>query len=161
MLSHKLLLDEVEEDYLLLAIHSSLEDYKITYYLNKYLQINFSRAKQDLDFNHGVVQALYPLFLFKEPAKYRNYFLIKNKFKGAVKKVISSGSLFTDDEVTTKSTFLIPEYKEVDYFLKIDEDLSQDQLQILINKIAAIPNIQTIYEVDQTQLKSKNNLILE
>ena len=161
MLSHKLLLEEVEEDYLLLAIHSSLEDYKISYFLNKYLQINFSRAPQDLDFNHGTVQALYPLFVFKEPAKYRNYFLIKNKFKGPVKKVISSGSLFTEEDVTTKSSFLIPEYKEVDYFLKIDEDLRDDQFQTLINKIAVIPNIQTIYEVDHSQLKSKNNLILE
>lgn len=161
MLSHKLLLDEVEDDYLLLAIHSSLEDYKISYFLNKYLQINLSRARHDLDFNHGAVQALYPLFLFKEPARYRNYFLIKNKFKGSVKKVISSGSLFTEEDVTTKSSFLIPEYKDVDYFLKIDEDLSPDQLQILINKIDSIPNIQTIYEVDHTQLKSKNNLILE
>lgn len=161
MLSHKLLLDEVEEDYLLLAIHSSLEDYKITYFLNKYLQINFSRARQDIDFNHGAVQALYPLFLYKEPAKYRNYFLIKNKYQGPVKKVTSSGSLFTEEDVTTKSSFLIPEYKEVDYFIKIDEDLNQAQLQVLINKIAAIPSIQTVYEIDHTQLKSKNNLILE
>ncbi len=161
MLSHKLLLDEVEEDFLLLAIHSSLEDYKISYFLNKYLQINLSRARQDLDFNHGAVQALYPLFLFKEPAKYRNYFLIKNKFKGAVKKVISSGSLFTEEDLTTKSSYLIPEYKDVDYLLKIDEELDKDQVQKLIMKIASIPNIQTIYEVDHNQLKSKNNLILE
>jgi hypothetical protein len=161
MLSHKLLLDEVEEDYVLLAIHSSLEDYKITYFLNKYLQVNFSRARHDLDFNHGAVQALYPLFIFKEPTKYRNYFLVKNKFRGALKKVVSSGSLFTEEDVTSKSSYLIPEYKDVDYFLKIDEELSPDQIQNLLNRIATIPNVQTIYEVDHTQLKSKNNLILE
>ncbi len=161
MLSHKLLLDEVEEDYLLLAIHSSLEDYKIAYFLNKCLQINFIRARQDLDFNHGAVQALYPLFLFKEPAKYRNYFLIKNKFKGPVKRVISSGSLFTEEEVSSRNSYLIPEYKEVDYFLKMDEDINHDQFQKLISKIATIPNVQTIYEVDHNKLKSKNNLILE
>lgn len=161
MLSHKLMLDEVEEDYLLLAIHSSLEDYKIAYLFNKYLQINFARARQDLDFNHGTVQALYPLFLFKEPAKYRNYFLIKNKYKGPVKRVISSGSLFNEEEVSSRSSYLIPEYKEVDYFFKIDEDLSHEQFQLLINKIATIPNVQTVYEVDHNQLKSRNNLILE
>lgn len=161
MLSHKLWLDEVEEDYLLLAIHSSLEDYKIAYYLNKYLQISFIRARQDLDFNHGAIQALYPLYLFKEPAKYRTYYLIKNKYKGPVKKVISSGSLFTEEDVSSQNSYLIPEHKEVDYFLKIDEDLNRDQFQKLINRIAVIPNVQTIYEVDYTQLKSKNNLILE
>lgn len=161
MLSHKLLLDEVEEDYLLIAIHSSLEDYKIAYFLNRCLQINLIRARQDLDFNHGEVQALYPLFIYKEPAKYRNYFLIKNKFKGPVKRVISSGSLFSEEDVTSRNSFLIPEYKEVDYFFKVDEDLTQEEFQVLINKISGIPNIQTIYEVDHTQLKSKNNLILE
>ncbi len=161
MLSHKLLLDEVEEDYLLLAIHSSLEEYKIAYNLNKHLQINFSRARQDLDFNHGAVQALYPLYLFREPAKYRTYFLIKNKYKGPLTKVISSGSLFTEEDLSSQNSYLIPEYRDVDYFLKIDEDMDQDKIQKLINKIAAIPNVQTIYEVDHTQLKSKNNLILE
>lgn len=159
MLSHKL--DEVEEDYLLLAIHSSLEEYKIAYNLNRHLQINFSRARQDLDFNHGAIQALYPLYLFREPAKYRTYYLIKNKFAGPVKKVISSGSLFGDEEFSSKNTYLIPEHKDVDYFLKIDEDLDQDSLERMIGQIAAIPNVQTIYEVDHTQLKSRNNLILE
>jgi len=161
MLSHKLMLDEVEEDYLLLAIHSSLEEYKIAYYLNRHLQINFSRARQDLDFNHGAVQALYPLYLFKEPAKYRTYYLIRNKFAGPVKKVISSGSLFTEEEVSSKNSYLIPEHKDVDYFLKIDEDIDAPDLEKMINQIASIPNIQTIYEVDHTQLKSRNNLILE
>lgn len=161
MLSHKLLLDEVEEDYLLLAIHSSLEEYKIAYYLNRHLQINFSRARQDLDFNHGAVQALYPLYIFREPVKYRTYFLIKNKFSGPVKKVISSGSLFNEEEVPSMNSYLIPEHREVDYFLKVDEDLDEDGVEKMINQIAAIPNVQTIYEVDHTQLKSRNNLILE
>ena len=161
MLSHKLMLDEVEEDYLLLAIHSSLEEYKIAFNLNRHLQINFSRARHDIDFNHGAVQALYPLYLFREPAKYRTYFLIKNKFRGPVKKVVSSGSLFTEEEVSAKDSFLIPEYKVVDYFLKIDEDLNEEQLEKLVSRIAGIPNVQTVYEIDHTQLKSKNNLILE
>ncbi|CAN5281409.1 hypothetical protein BH23BAC2_BH23BAC2_24870 [soil metagenome] len=161
MLSHKILLDEVEEDYLLLAIHSSLEEYKIAYYFNKYLLTHFTRAKQDLDFNHGAVQAIYPLYSFKEPEKYRSYYLIKNKYKGSVKKVISSGSLFKEEDVSTQKTNLIPEFKEVDYFLKVEDDIDPDEALSLINRISEIPNIVTTYKVDQYKLRSRNNLILE
>ena len=144
----------------MLAIHSSLEEYKVAFYLNKYLQINLKRARVDVDFNHGDVQALYPLYQFKEPAKYRSIHLIKNKYKGPVKKVVSSG-LFTEEEVSPQQTYLIPEYREVDYFLKIEEDLEAKPFQRMINRISLIPNIITVYSVDPYQLKSKNNLILE
>ena len=161
MLSHKLILEEEKEDYQLLAIHSSLDEFKMAYLLNKHLEINMRRSRLDLDFNHAEVLANYPLYIFKEPVKYRNYYLIKNKYTGPLKKLISSGSLFNEDEGTPQITYLIPEFKEVDFFLKVEEDLGQEQLQKLINKIAFIPNVITIYAVDANQLKSKNNLILE
>ncbi len=161
MLSHKLVLEEVEEDYHLLAIHTSLEEYKMAYLLNKHLQVSFHRARVDLDFNHGNVQALYPLYQFKDPVNYRAYYLIKNKYKGPVKKIVSSGSLFSGDEVSPQLTYLIPENKEVDYFLKIDEDIDLDKLQEMILSIASISNVLTAYVVDPNRLKSKNNLILD
>ena len=161
MLSHKLVMDDVEEDYHLLAIHCSLEEYKLAFFLNRHLQIRLKRARTDLDFNHGSVQALYPLYSFKEPEKYRTYYLIKNQFKGPVKKVVSSGSLFVEEEVSPQVTYLIPEYREVDYFIKIEEDMNAVRAQEILNKIASIPNIVTTYSVDPNQLKSKNNLILE
>lgn len=161
MLSHKLMLEDVEEDYQLLAIHSSLEEYKLAYFLNKQLKINMSRARVDLDFNHGPVEATYPLYIFKEPAQYRNYYLIKNKYKGPVKKIVSSGSLFVEEEFTPQITYFIPEYKDVDFFLKIEEDPDPEKLLEYLNKISLIPNIVTVYTVDANMLKSKKNLILE
>lgn len=161
MLSHKLLLDDVEEEYQLLAIHGSLEEYKMAYFLNKHLHLKLKRARVDVDFNHGNIQALYPLFVFKQPARYRTYNLIKNKYKGPAKKVVSSGSLFIEEEVSPQITYLIPEYKEVDYFLKIEDDEEIGNFQKMINTITLIPNVITAYAVDTGQLKSKNNLILE
>lgn len=161
MLSHKLVFDDVEEEYHLLAIHSSLEEYKLAYLLNKHLQITLKRARFDLDFNHGSIQALYPLYSLKEPENYRTYYLIKNKYKGPVKKVVSSGSLFIEDEVSPQVTYLIPEFRDVDYFMKIEEDLDGAGVQRILNIVASIPNIITTYLVDANQLKSKNNLILE
>ncbi len=161
MLSHKLLLDDEEEDYDLLAIHSTLEDYKIAFFLNKLLHLNLKRARYDVDFNHGDVQALYPLYVFKEPAKYLSVYLIKNKYKGANKKVICAGSLFSEEEFSPRATFFIPEYKEVDYFLKIEGVLEKGELEKWLNRITLIPNSLTTFKVDPKQLKSKNNLILD
>lgn len=161
MLSHKLVLEEVEEDYHLLAIHTSLEEFKMAFLLNKHLQISFKRARVDLDFNHGEVQALYPLYHFKDPAHYRAYYLIRNKYKGPVKRIVSSGSLFFEEELSPQITYLIPEYKDVDFFLKIDEDLDLKKQQEILSLIASIANVVTTYIVDPNRLKSKNNLILE
>lgn len=161
MLAHKLVLEDVEEDYHLLALHSSLEEYKIAFLLNKCLQLGLQRASVDLDFNHGEIEAQYPLYTFKQPDKYRAYHLIKNKYKGDVKKVISSGSLFIEEEVSPQITHLIPEFRDVDYLLKIEEDLEVHEVNALVGKLVSIPNIITAYAVDVDQLKSKNNLILE
>lgn len=161
MLSHKLLLDDVEEDFHLIAIHSSIEEFKMAFNLNKCLRISLKRSHFDVDFNHGTVQAQYPLYEFKEPANYRCIYLIKNKYKGPVKKITSSGSLFIEEEVSPQQTYLIPEYKEVDYFLKIEEDMETVQMQEFLNSISLVPNVITAYLVDVNQLKSKNNLILE
>jgi hypothetical protein len=160
MLAHKLVLED-EEDYHLLALHSSLEEYKIAFFLNKFLQIGLKRASVDVDFNHGEIQAQYPLYTFKEPEKYRAYHLLKNKYKGEVKKVISSGSLFVEEEMAPQITYLIPEFRDVDYFLKIEEDLEARDVNALVAKLISIPNVITAYTVDVDQLKSKNNLILE
>ena len=161
MLSHKLLLDDVEDSYHLLAIHSPLEDFKMAFLLNMSLQLSLRRAAVDVDFNHGEVQALYPLFSYREPAKYRTYHLFKNKYKGSVKKVVSSGSLFIEEEISTQLTYLIPEFKKVDYFLKIEDDLEEGLVQDVLNAISRIPRVITTYIVDVDQLKSKNNLIVD
>jgi hypothetical protein len=161
MLSHKLMLDDVDDHFHLLAIHSSIEEFKMAFLLNKNLQLSLKRAAIDVDFNHGEVQALYPLYFYKEAAKYRTYYLFKNKYKGSVKKVVSSGSLFIEDEISTQLTYLIPEYKKVDYFLKIEDDLGEELIQELLNAISRIPRVITTYIVDVNQLKSKNNLIVD
>ena len=61
-------------------------------------------------------------------------------------------------EVATK-VYLLPEFKKVDYFLKIENNedaVSMSNIQILLN---TIDNVSTVYSVDMNQIKSKNNLI--
>ena len=51
MAVHKLLVDDFEDsNYSLLAVHCEMEDYRLAYYLNKYLETRLARTKEDLDF---------------------------------------------------------------------------------------------------------------
>jgi len=59
----------------------------------------------------------------------------------------------------TKTSSLIPEKNKVDYFIKINGSLSQNNLQDILMKINNTNNIITSYILDPYNLKSKENLI--
>ncbi len=161
MQSHKLLLDVEEEHFYLIAIYSSLEGYKMAYFINKYLKIKLERERRDIDFNYADYQAVYALYSHKDPNTYRNFYLVSNKFKGEPKKILSSGSLFAEEEVRPQEVNLIPEYGRVDYFLKISEEIEQKEFTRILTKVAQIPQIQTAHAVEVNKIKSKQNLIFE
>ena len=52
MAIHKLDLGEFDEiDYYLIAIHTSLEDYRLAYFINQKLPINLSKSKNEIQIN--------------------------------------------------------------------------------------------------------------
>ena len=71
----------------------------------------------------------------------------------------SSGSLFTANERVLKTYHLLPEFKKVDYFIKISNDDLQFDEETIIKHIKSIPQIVTTYTVDVESIKSKDNLI--
>ena len=52
--------------------------------------------------------------------------------------------------------YLIPEKREVDYFLKVEGD---EDPPGLLDKLLSIPRLVTAYRLDASGLKSKHNLI--
>ncbi len=161
MQSHKLLLDVEDEHFYLIAIYSSLEAYKLAYSINKYLKVKLERERLDIDFNHSEYQAQYALFSHKDPKNYFNLHLVANKFKGEPKRILSSGSLFEEEELSPQEVYLVPEYNKVDYFLKFSEELSEKEFSRMLTKIGQIPQIQAAHRVNINELKSKQNLIFE
>jgi len=161
MQSHKMLLEVEDEYFNLIAIYSSLEGYKMAYFLNKHLKIRLKRERIDIDFNHAEYNALYALFSYKDPNSYYSLDLVANKFKGEAKKILSSGSLFKEEELSPQEVNLIPEYNKVDYFLKISEEIQPKQFNRILNKIGQLPGVQGAYAIEVDNLKSKQNLIFE
>ncbi|WP_066222578.1 IPExxxVDY family protein [Formosa haliotis] len=159
MAIHKLNLEDFldEIDYILIAIHSRLEDYRLAYYLNKNLNLSLTRRAQDIDYEY--FSAAYSIFEWKDKSNLITYNLVSNICKREEDSLQSSGSLFTNQEKIIKSYNLIPELKNVDYLMKITKEDLQISEQIIVNKIQQIPQVITTYTVNVDQLKSKDNLI--
>jgi hypothetical protein len=160
MAIHKLDLDEFDEiDYHLIAIHTTLEDYRLAYFINQHLPVNLSKSKEEILISIKQGDTQFSRFYFDDEDNFISWNLIQNKNEVVGKKEITNQDLFSNStqEVATK-VFLLPELKKVDYFLKIESD---DDLQIneIVKKLKAIKSLSTVYVVDTETIKSKNNLI--
>ena len=150
--THKIFEDFYEETFGLIAIHSSLEDYAIVYALNNSLRTKLKRSPADLDMSENFS---FPFFEWKDELNQRNWTLITNY--SSKEESAGSEDLFKN-EISYTAHYLIPEHREVDYFLKIEQD-DYEIDETLIRVIQEIPKIITAYPIDVDQLKSKNNLI--
>ena len=159
MAVHKLVLDNLfeESSYTLIGLHCTLEDYRIAYLLNRYLGINLLRKPLDLDFNNSM--SSYSVFEWKDNKHLTTWNLFSNICKREVDLKRNYGSLFEIQDPVIKTYNLIPEYKQVNYFLKIENEYTDSREKYFVNRILRIPQIVTAYCIDANQLKSKNNLI--
>jgi hypothetical protein len=161
MAIHKLDLGEFDEiDYHLIAIHTSLEDYRLAYFINQKLPINLSKNKNEIQINIKEGETKFSRFYYHDAEKEISWNLIQNKNEVVQQKKDNGQNLFSNItlEVSTK-VYLLPEYKKVDYFLKIenmDETMDVAEIQDLLN---TIESISTVYAVETNKIKAKNNLI--
>jgi len=161
MAIHKLDLGEFDEiDYHLIAIHTSLEDYRLAYFINQKLPINLGKSENEIQINIKEGETKFSRFYFYDKEVAISWNLIQNKNEVIQQKNDTNQNLFSNIkmEVSTK-VYLLPEFKKVDYFLKIEnleETIEVEQIQSLLN---TIDSISTAYRVETNKIKSKNNLI--
>ncbi|MBT8184509.1 MAG: IPExxxVDY family protein [Flavobacteriaceae bacterium] len=150
--THKIFDDFNEETFALVALHSSLEDYAMVYALNNSLKTQLKRSRMDLDISENFS---FPFFEWKDALNHRTWTLITNC--SSKEDNTGSGDLF-QDEISYTTHYLIPEHREVDYFLKIEQDDNEVD-EAMIEAILGIPEIITAYHIKVEKLKSKINLI--
>ena len=93
MALHKLLIDDISDDtYSLMAIHCTLEDYRVAYLLNQYLNINLIRKSKDLDFKY--IASSYSIYEWKDKNQLITWNLVSNVCKKEEDSLTSTGSLF-------------------------------------------------------------------
>ena len=161
MAIHKLNLGDFDEiDYNLIAIHTSLEDFRLAYFINQKLPINLSKSKDEVQINIKEGETNFSRFYYYDLEKAISWNLIQNKNEVSQQKKDTVYNLFSNVtmEITTR-VFLLPEFKKADFFLKIEnnEDITDvSKIRIILN---TIDSISAVYTVDTNQIKSKNNLI--
>ena len=156
MAIHKIQINDfISDDYELIAIHSSLEDYKLAYRLNKELGLQLQKNDNYIEISISEGKSAFENFAFDDEKNDIIWTLIENKTT-IINSNKQTSSLFEQVDITV---FLLPEYKKADYLIKIENvDYGFDADEI-IDKIVKIKNITTAYSIDTTNLKSKNNLI--
>ena len=152
--------DDGEEDFILVAIHCSEEAYKMAFMINKHLSMRLQRKKNDIELILDEVVSSFSLFEYESEQQYTKFYLVENKCKLTFEKFHVVGSLFEDENSEKmKISHLLPEFKKVDFFLKIESDIEKFPLRKTIAQLNEINEVISAYVVENQNIKSHNNLI--
>lgn len=154
---YHLTLDEVDAKFIL-AIYSGLPSYRLAFLINTCLFSQLKREK-DLDFYKDVK---FPYFFFEDEVLQIEYRLIKNKTSQiSTKEPVEASplnSLFNESTAVEETFYVLPEYKEVDYFLVLDGEFGDDQLAHIEQEITKLEEILSAYYIPFENIKSKTHL---
>ena len=145
---------EIDHDYFLIGIHSVLEDFRLAYLLNSEFNINLKRVSKNIEFSKK--EGSFSNFDFEDQASFCYWSLISNKF--VEEQEVSKNQLSIFEQISN-TYVLISEKKNTDYFLKIEGDFTNEEIQNITKKINSIHRVMTTYEMDPETLKSKDFLI--
>ncbi|MDO6761113.1 IPExxxVDY family protein [Tamlana sp. 2_MG-2023] len=159
MAVQKFVLDDAFEEtaYTLIGIHCRLEDYRLAYLINQSLGITLKRRKEDLDYSNS--QAKYSIYQWEDEKQLITWSLVSNICKIEAFQSRNFETLFDTQEKIIKTFHLLPEYKTVNFLLKIESEFSSSKTKYILDHILKIPQIATAYSIDSSILKSKDNLI--
>ena len=150
-------LDEVDAKFIL-AIYSGLPSYRLAFLINTCLFSQLKREK-DLDFYKDVK---FPYFFFEDEVLQIEYRLIKNKTSQiSTKEPVEASplnSLFNESTAVEETFYVLPEYKEVDYFLVLDGEFGADPLVHIEMENTKLEEILSAYYIPFENIKSKTHL---
>ena len=86
--------------------------------------------------------------------------LVENKKVVETNEIEANIDLFSNTKSSfSTTTYLLPEYKKVDYIVKIGNAENEIDLDQVISQISKIEAIKLVYSIAKDNIKSKNNLI--
>ena len=155
MANLKLTLEDFESnDFELLAIHTNLKDFKLSFLINLKLNVLLAKNDDEISIKSNDGTGKFSRFSYDDLKQDVTWELIKNQTNFNSNK--QNVGFFKEDSITMN---LIPELKTVDYLLKIDNVEPGFNCEQIIHNISTISNISTVYKVETEHLKSINNLI--
>jgi hypothetical protein len=139
ILNRKFLKFEIDLDFVLIAVTTSLKDYRICYLINKFLNFNFVKISDlEVDIYRDSGTIFFSLYHYNWEASETDFYFIANK-----------GS----------DGYLVPEMKKADFFLLIKNYIDENDLDSLISTLNKIPEIVAAVKIDPKKIKSRENLL--
>jgi hypothetical protein len=139
ILNRKILKFEIDLDFVLIAITTSLRDYRICHHINKRLNFNFTKKPDlEVDITKGAGPVLFSLYQYHWEASETDFYFIANK-----------GS----------EGYLVPEMRKADYFIMIKNYIDDNDLDKLISDLNKIQEIVAAVKIDPKKIKSRENLL--
>ena len=154
---------ELELDFSLIGISSTLRDYRLCHFMSKNTGLIFERGKENYIDHKG--------YLKDKDKDEMDYHIIfeKSKQKTATTKYHFGIYRYCDENfefeyylISNKSlegSVLLPELPNFDYFLMVKHYINQEDVNALMEDIKKINEVLLVKELDPTALKSKENLI--
>jgi len=142
----------LDDDFHLIAIHSSSEIFKIAFEINKRLKVSLKRIE---DISYENKKAYHTIYKYESLKYDSKMFLFSNK-SALEENQISQGLLFQD---LSQLNFILSEFPKAEYFLKIEQ--GEFDITWLIDNLKMCSSILSCYEVKIQNEKSKYNLIFE
>jgi len=135
---HKLSI-EPETDFKIIGISSHENDYRLSWAFNKYLGYNFSKSENlVIQKSKQSIEQSYSVYNYIEEDNFLQFQLIANH---------------------SENGFLIPELKNIDFFLKISGDCIDSTINELVSKLKKIEIINTAFKLDDLSDKNKKVFI--
>jgi len=139
ILNKKVLKFEIDLDFELIAITSSLKDYRLCFLINRALNFDFAKTDDlQLDLLPGPGKAFFSFYKYNQGDNGAEFFLISNK---------------------GTEGYLIPEMNKTDYLLMIKNYIDENELEELVTGLNRVPEIVAAVKVDPKKIKSRENLL--
>ena len=126
----------------LVALNATVKEYKLAWGLNRFLHLNLTK-RDNISLNF-VQNRLMSISNYWHETDHLLIRLLKNRSEN------SEGRF---------GAFLLPEMKNFDYFLMIEDEADSFKINPFISRIKEIPFVQFAVTVDVAALKSKDNLL--
>ncbi|MGX1024717.1 IPExxxVDY family protein [Psychroflexus sp. MBR-150] len=157
----KLVLNKFTDfDFKLIGLNASIEPFKMAFLLNKHLEMQFERTKEDVELiykNYCIFFALYTYYDVKADTK---LYFVQNKSKYINLKPEQTTSLFDNQSQVIKK-HLVESKLQSDYLIKIEDEFNRYKTKKLIIELNEIPQLISAYEIKTDSIKSPENLIFE
>lgn len=155
MAIYKLSIDEFcDDDYALVAIHTSLEPYRLAYQINKNFPVFLQLKSKPITIKNENGTFFFDHYFWEDESQTERWDLVSN-YSELDQPISDNGNSMIFSNVA-RAAYLLPETKKVDYLLKIFENENIDRV---LSGISALDRITTSYIIEPGKIKSKSNLI--